>query len=116
MCFFAVPALADGVEAWRDLHALERQRLAKACALESAADEAQISLRDSLRSQTPATQGRDQMQLSILVILAIICVDNKDRFQRSLVAKSSLGPSFSSGRLPVLNDTWLGLLHLSIYR
>jgi hypothetical protein len=47
---------------------------AKARSLESGADEAQISLGDSLRSQAPANQGRDQMQLSALIMLVITCI------------------------------------------
>jgi hypothetical protein len=51
-----------------------KETQAKARSLESGADEAQISLRDSLRSQTPATQGRDQMQLSTAIMLIITCI------------------------------------------
>ena len=51
-----------------------KETQAKARSLESGADEAQISLRDSLRSQTPATQVRDQMQLSTLIMLVIACI------------------------------------------
>jgi hypothetical protein len=51
-----------------------KETQAKARALEAGADEAQISLRDSLRLLTPATQGRDQMQLSALIMLVIICI------------------------------------------
>ena len=47
-----------------------KETQAKARSLESGADEAQISLRDSLRSQTLATQGRDQMQLSTAIMPA----------------------------------------------
>ena len=56
---------------------IPKETQSKARSLDSAADEAQISLHDSLRSQAPATQGRDQMQLTPLIMLVIICIDNK---------------------------------------